>query len=216
MARGRPVRIIPAADRAVAGVFGHRGGQTFAVQARAAERSPTRPQPGGGLAFSPTSRLTFMVDIERTHLSSQSTRTPRVTSAFRGGTVTLAAPALRVSLLGGDRVGPYGIVGLAAGVSRPNVTDLFPGRVTNEVRAPFAGGGIQVPLRNRVTFFAEARMMLVVGKGADELFAVAPFRAGVAWRFLELQHQRRRTCASNSTRDQRPGSSPSTHPQIEP
>ena len=49
--------------------------------------------------------------------------------------------------------------------------------------APFAGGGIQVPLRNRVTIFAEARMMLVVGKDADELFAVAPFRAGIAWRF---------------------------------
>ena len=133
-----------------------------------------------GLAFSPTSHLTFMVDVERTHLSSQIHTDARgVTSAFRGGTVTLAAPALRVSLLGGDRVGPYGLVGLAAGVSRPNVTDLFPSRV----RGPFAGGGILVPLRNRVTFFAEARMMLVVGKEADELFAVAPFRAGIAWRF---------------------------------
>ena len=159
--------------------------QTFAVQGSG---GPTMTDPGhslaAGFAFSPTSHLTFMVDVERTHLSSRIHTDARgVTSAFRGGTVTLAAPALRVSLLGGDRVGPYGLVGLAAGVSRPNVTDLFPSRVTNEVRGPFAGGGIQVPLRNHVTLFAEARMMLVVGKEADELFAVAPFRAGIAWRF---------------------------------
>ena len=160
-------------------------GQSFAVQGSG---GPTMTDPGhslaAGLAFSPTSHLAFMVDVERTHLSSQIHTDARgVTSAFRGGTVTLAAPALRVSLLGGDRVGPYGLVGLAAGVSRPNVTDLFPVRASNEVRGAFAGAGIQVPLRNRITLFAEARMTLVVGKDVDELFAVAPFRAGIAWRF---------------------------------
>jgi hypothetical protein len=160
-------------------------GQTFAVQGSG---GPTMTDPGNslaaGFAYSPTSHLTFMVDVERTHLPSRVHTDPHgFTSAFRGGTVTLAAPALRVSLLGDDRVGPYGLVGLAAGVSRPNVTDLFPNRVTTEVRGPFAGGGIQVPLRNHLTLFAEARMMLVVGKETDELFAVAPFRAGIAWRF---------------------------------
>ena len=159
--------------------------QSFGVQGSA---GPTMTDPGNSLAagveFSPTSHLTFVLDVERTHLSSRiRTYEDGVTSAFRGGTVTLAAPALRVSLLGRERVGPYGLIGLAAGVSRPNVTDLFPNRVSTEVRAPFAGGGIQVPLKNRVTLFAEARLMLVVGKGADELFAVAPFRAGIAWHF---------------------------------
>ena len=106
-------------------------GQTFAVQASG---SPTMTDPGhslaAGFAFSPTSHLALMVDVERTHLSSQIHTDARgVTSAFRGGTVTLVAPALRVSLLGGNRVGPYGLIGLAAGVSRPNVTDLFPSRV---------------------------------------------------------------------------------------
>jgi hypothetical protein len=137
-----------------------------------------------GVGFSPMSHVTFIIDVERTHLSSQiRTYDYGVTSAFRGGTVTLVAPALRLSLLGNDRIGPYGLVGLAVGVSRPNVTDLFPNRVSSEVRAPFAGGGIQVPLRNHLTLFADARLMLVVGKNADELFALAPFRAGVAWRF---------------------------------
>ena len=159
--------------------------QSFGLQGSA---GPTMTDPGHSLAagvnFSPTPWLTLMVDLERTHISSQiRTYDDGVTAAFRGGTAILASPAVQVSLLGRDRVGPYAIVGLAAGVSRPNVTDLFPDRVTNEVRAPFAGGGIQVPLRNRVTLFAEARLMLVVGKEADDLFAVAPFRAGVAWHF---------------------------------
>jgi hypothetical protein len=159
-------------------------GQTFALHGAA---GPTMTDPGhsvaAGLEFSPTSHLTFLVDFERTHLPSRIQTYDRVTSAFRGGTVTLVAPALRLSLLGNDRVGPYGLVGLAAGVSRPNVTDLFPDDVSHQVRAPFFGGGIQMPLKNHLAFFAEARMMLVVGKEADELFALAPFRAGVAWRF---------------------------------
>lgn len=161
-------------------------GQTFQLQGSGGR---TMADPGyslaAGLGFSPTSRVTFMVDVERTHLSSRLSSDPRrgVVSAFRGGTVTVAAPALLVSLLGRDRIGPYGLVGLAAGVSRPNVTDIFPDRISTEVRAPFFGGGIQVPLRNRVTIFAEARMMLVIGTGADDLFAVAPFRAGLAWHF---------------------------------
>ena len=158
--------------------------QTFALQGSA---GPTMTDPGhsvaAGLEFSPTPHVTFLVAFERTHLPSRIQTYDRVTSAFRGGTVTLVAPAVRLSLLGNDRVGPYGLVGLAAGVSRPNVTDLFPDQVSNEVRAPFFGGGIRVPLKNHVAFFAEARMMLVVGKEVDDVFAVAPFRAGVAWRF---------------------------------
>ena len=159
--------------------------QTFTLHGSA---GPTMTDPGhslaAGLEFSPTAHVSFLVDVERTHLPSRIDTYERgVTAAFRGGTVTLVAPALRLSLLGNDRVGPYGLVGIAAGVSRPNVTDLFPDQVSHDVRAPFFGGGIQVPLTNHVAFFAEARMMLVVGKEADELFAIAPFRAGVAWRF---------------------------------
>ncbi len=160
-------------------------GQTFDLHGSG---GPTVTDPGyslaAGLGFSPTSRVTAMVDVERTHLPSRIRTYPDGgTSAFRGGTLTLGAAALCVSLLGRDRVGPYVLGGLAAGVSRPNVTDTFPTQVTNEVWAPFFGGGIQVPLRDRVTFFADVRMMLVVGKEADELFAVVPIRGGIAWRF---------------------------------
>jgi len=163
----------------------HANGQTFELHGSA---GPTVIDSGynlaAGLGFSPSSRVTFMLDAERTHLPSRlRTDFPGVTSAFRGGTLTVAAAALRVSLRGRDRVGPYGLAGIAAGVWRSNVTDVFPNPVTTGVRAPFFGGGIQVPLADRLTFFADYRMMLVVGEDADELFAVSPIRAGLAWHF---------------------------------
>jgi hypothetical protein len=95
--------------------------------------------------------------------------------------LTLGSAQLRVTPFGHDRVGPYGLVGFAAGVSRPNVNEMFPDPVTNDVRAVFFGGGIHVPLKERVSLFADGRMM--VGAEAGELLAVAPIRAGVALRF---------------------------------
>lgn len=159
--------------------------QTFDVHGSA---GPTVTDAGysvaAGVGFSPTSRLTFLVDVERTHLSTRVQADPRGSiTTFRGGTVTLGAAALRVSLFGSDRSGPYALAGLAAGVSRPHVTPTFPSRITNDVRAPFFGGGFQVPLTDRLNLFADGRLMLVVGTEADELFAVAPVRAGLTWRF---------------------------------
>ena len=158
-------------------------GQSFVLQGSG---GPTLLESGyslaGGLGFSPGSRVTVLVDVERTHLSSQVTTDGRGgVSGFRGGTLTLVAAQLRVTPLGHDRVGPYGLAGFAAGVSRPNVTELFPDRVTNDVRAIFFGGGIHVPLNERIGLFADGRMM--VGTEAGELLAVAPLRAGVALRF---------------------------------
>jgi hypothetical protein len=137
-----------------------------------------------GVGLSPISRLTFLVDVEQTHLSTRVETDPRGSiTTFRGGTVTLGTAALRVSLFGRDRIGPYAIAGFGAGVSKPNVTPTFPNRVTNNVFAPFVGGGFQVPLNEHLTIFADGRMMLVVGRESDELLGVAPIRGGVAWRF---------------------------------
>jgi hypothetical protein len=91
------------------------------------------------------------------------------------------APQLRVALFGRNRVGPYGLAGFAAGVSRLNVNDLFPDRVTNDVRAIFFGGGIQVPFNERLSLIADGRM--IIGGEAGELLAVAPIRVGVMWHF---------------------------------
>lgn len=135
---------------------------------------------GGG--FSPASHLDVLVDFERTHLSSRLESDGRGgLFGFRGGTLTLAAVQARVSLLGRDRVGPYGLAGFAAGVSQPNVNQQFPDPVTNDVRALFFGGGVQVPIGQRFGLFADGRMML--GEEAGELLAVAPIRGGIAVRF---------------------------------
>jgi hypothetical protein len=135
-----------------------------------------------GAGFSPTSRLTLAVDVERTHLFSRLTSDGRGGFAgFRGGTLTLAAPELRVSVFPSDRVGPYGLIGFAAGVSHPNVNAQFPTPVTNDVRAVFFGGGISVPVNRSLSIVADGRMM--VGAEAGELLALAPVRAGVSWRF---------------------------------
>jgi hypothetical protein len=135
-----------------------------------------------GVGLSPTSHVTILVDVERAHLSTRLTSDGRGGfSGFRGGTLTLAAAQLRVTPFGRDRIGPYGLAGFAAGVSRPNVTQTFPDPVTNDVRAVFFGGGIHVPLKERLNLFADGRMM--IGAEAGELLAVAPIRAGIAWRF---------------------------------
>jgi hypothetical protein len=157
--------------------------QSFVLQGAA---GPTIIDSGyslaGGIGYSPTSQLTVLFDVERTRLSSQSRSEGRDGLAgFRGGTLTLFAVELRVTPLGRDRVGPYGLIGVAAGVSRPNVNERFPDSVTNDARAVFFGGGIHVPLKERISLFADGRMM--IGAEAGELLAVAPIRAGVAWRF---------------------------------
>ena len=77
---------------------------------------------------------------------------------------------------------PYVLGGYAAGVSRPNVDEMFPHVVTNDARALFVGGGIQVPLGDRISAFGDIRMVFGV-EGNEQILAFAPVRAGMAWRF---------------------------------
>ena len=157
--------------------------QSFALYGSA---GPTIVDTGNSLAagagVSPTSRLSFVVAFERTHLSSRTSRDREVISNFRGGTLYLGTAEVRFSPFGRGRFGPFGLAGIAAGVSRPNVNAAFPTPVTNEVRAVFFGGGIDVPLSDRLTLFADARMT-VGAEGNEGMVAVAPVRAGMAWRF---------------------------------
>ena len=137
---------------------------------------------GLGAGVSPWRRVSLVLDVERTSRTSQLQTDARGNVfGFRGGTVTLAVPQARISFLDPDRVGPYAIVGFAAGVSRLNVTAEFPDRITNDVRALVFGGGLHVPLRDRLSVFADGRVF--VGGEENEMFGLAPIRAGLAWRF---------------------------------
>ncbi len=159
-------------------------GQTVALHAAA---GPTLGDSGysvaAGLGVSPASRLTISGNIERSHLVSRRQEYPGSVSYFRGGTFTLASAELRLSLFGRDRISPYALAGFAVGRSRPTVNDVFPDRAVHGVRAPFAGGGIHVPVGPRVTVFADVRLALVIGNAADDLYALVPLRAGLSWRF---------------------------------
>jgi hypothetical protein len=103
-------------------------------------------------------------------------------SVTRGGTLTLVSGEVRASLFPPDRVSPYVLAGIGAGVSRPTVNDVFPDPVENDLRAGYVGGGVRVPLRNGLSVFGDARAMLAV-EGGDGIMGVLPVRAGVTWRF---------------------------------
>jgi hypothetical protein len=158
-------------------------GQTWEVQGSA---GPTTTDPGHsvalGVGVSPTSRLTFLLTAERTHLTGGTGRDGDVFWRERGGTVYLGTAELRVTPWGRDRIGPFLLAGVSAGVSHPNVNAAFPTRVSNDVRALAVGGGLLVPLRHDVAIVAEYRFIYGTD-GVEGIVAVAPIRAGVSWRF---------------------------------
>ena len=135
---------------------------------------------GAGFLVNP--RVTIQLGLERSHLSSRTRSDGRGgESVFRGGTVTYGSAELNVTLFGRERVTPYALAGFAAGISHPSVNASFPNRVTNDVRAVFFGGGVHVPVRDSLSVFADARM--VIGGEAGETLALLPLRAGIGWRF---------------------------------
>jgi hypothetical protein len=121
-------------------------------------------------------------NVDRTHLASRTTGNRDVIADFRGGTLLMGTAEVRFAPLGRQRVGPFVLAGLAAGVSHPNVNEVFPDRVTNQVRGVFAGGGLDVPLSDRALVFADVRMLLA-SEGNDGVAGVVPLRVGFAWRF---------------------------------
>jgi hypothetical protein len=157
--------------------------QSIAVQGSA---GPTLSDGGvslaAGIGFSPISRVTLLAQVERTEIFSRFRDDGRGSrSAFRGGTVTLGTAEVRAALRGRDRWSPYVLGGFGVGVSRPNVNETFPDRVSNTARVIFYGGGVHVPVRDRLSVFADARVM--IGDEAGELLAIAPLRAGLTWQF---------------------------------
>ena len=135
-----------------------------------------------GVGFLPNPHLTLRLGFERTQLSARTRSDGRGGgSLFRGGAVTYGSAELNVSLFGRERMSPYVLAGFAAGISHPTVNESFRDRVTNDVRVVFFGGGLHLPVHDRITVFTDARIM--IGGEAGETLALAPGPAGVAWRF---------------------------------
>ena len=98
-----------------------------------------------GVGFSPTPRLTIIVDVQQIRLATRVQTDLRGTTRTAGGTATLGEASLRVSLFGKERVDPYAIVGIGAGVSKPASIGTFPDRGSIDVHASFVGGGFRAP-----------------------------------------------------------------------
>ena len=129
------------------------------------------------LVFSPNEHLDFLVSGERIHLPTEATDF----SATRGGTATFISGEVRVSPFSSNRVSPYVLASFGRGKSRPNVNDLFPDPVTNDVWLLFVGGGVRFPLTGRLSAFADVRAGIEGER--DTIFLLVPVRGGVAWRF---------------------------------
>lgn len=137
-----------------------------------------------GVDFSPVPYVALVFNVERTHIASRVSRERDVISTFRGATLTLGTVELRVRPFGHHRVGPYGLIGTGAGVAHPNEDEQFRGEgTTGRVRSVFLGGGLHVPVRQRLSIFAEFRMMLVGEVEGEGLLGAGPLRVGLAWRF---------------------------------
>jgi hypothetical protein len=166
-----------------AGASAQSPASSFSIQGAA---GPTIVDPGHNLSaaigFSPMPRLTLLLDVQRTHIPTRITRHEHGSSATRGGTLTALSGEVRVSLWPSPRVTPYALAGLGGGISRPNVNATFPSRVKNSAGFLFFGGGVQVPVRERLSVFGDVRM-LAGAEGNDGVLAMIPVRVGVSWRF---------------------------------
>ena len=177
------VVMVPAVARAQS------SGPSFSIQAAA---GPTLVETGytvsAAVGFSPWSRITFLLDVQRTQQNPRITRTdtPEYSSVstFRGGRMTAVSGEVRASLFPPERWTPYALAGFGGGTSKPTVNEDFPNPVTNDARFIFFGGGAQVPIGKHLSAFGDIRLLVgAEGRDADGLLAILPVRFGMAWRF---------------------------------
>jgi hypothetical protein len=168
---------------APAGAAGQGTGSRVSVQGSAG----TDINAGGdsqsvSIGFSPNGRLDILISAERAHWPTEVTRSDgRDFSATRGGTTTFVSGGVRFLLVRGNRLSPYVLASAGRGISRPNVNDLFPERVSNDATLLFFGGGVTIALSERLSAFADIRFGIQSER--DSIIGLTPVRGGIAWRF---------------------------------
>lgn len=135
----------------------------------------------GSFAYSLTPRLSVLAEAERLHIPTDVTLHESEYGATRGGTQRFVSGQVRLTLLPDRGVSPYVFGGMGFGTSRPNVNELFPDPVTNDLRVVFAGGGIRVRVGARFTVLGDARFTLAAEN--DDVSLWVPVRVGLAWLF---------------------------------
>ncbi len=136
------------------------------------------------VGFSLGDRVNILINGERIHMPTEVTQHEQSVSTTRGGTTMFVSGEVQILPLTFSRVSPYALAGAGRGISRPNVNDTFPDRVTNDAGLLFFGGGIRVPVTERLSVFGDLRFVLQLESGGDgDVFLFVPLRGGVAWRF---------------------------------
>ena len=134
------------------------------------------------IGISPNERLDILITAERFHWPTEVRRSDaRDLSATRGGTTQLISAEVRVLPFTSNRISPYVLASAGRGISRPNVNDIFPDRVTNDATVLFIGGGVRIPVTARLSAFADMRFGIQAER--DSISGLAPVRGGVGWRF---------------------------------
>jgi hypothetical protein len=131
--------------------------------------------------FAPWRALSVFVNVERNHVPTRIRRYPEGFAATRGGTLTSVSGEVRYTVWQGERIAPFVLAGLGAGISQPNVNDIFTSRVTNNANVVYAGGGLIFPVGHGLALSVDAKFLLLAGR--EEIGAMVPIRAGVSWRF---------------------------------
>jgi hypothetical protein len=133
--------------------------------------------------FAPTRSLTLLVSAERSYVRDEIERYEGGYSLERGGTEQFFSAELRYAIFVRKRVSPYVLGGAGRGISRPNVSEVFPDTKRRDIYVIYFGAGVRIPVRRRLDFFADARITMA-GEAESDYFGVRyPVRAGVAWRF---------------------------------
>jgi hypothetical protein len=127
-------------------------------------------------------RFGVVVNAERSHVPTDVTFFEGGYSASRGATTRFISGEFRYAPVTYKRTSPYVIAGIGRGVSRPNVNEFFPDRVTHKVTLQVPGFGVRVLLTEHLSAFADIRFMFQSRRGEPDAGGFGPMRGGLAWR----------------------------------
>ena len=135
------------------------------------------------VGFAVSRLATVAATVERSHIPTKLSTFPGGSSVTRNGTLTSMSGEFRLTVPVGTRWTPYGLVGAGVGESVLNVNEFFPDPITRTANLGYVGGGVRYALHPAVALFSDVKLILVVGRDADDVSARVPVRAGVSFRF---------------------------------
>ena len=124
-----------------------------------------------------------VVNAERSHVPTNVTFFDNGYSATRGATTRFVSGEFRYVPVTFKGISPYVIAGIGRGVSRPNVNQYFPDRITHTVTLQYPGFGVGVRMTGHLSAFADLRFMFQSRSGEPDAGGFGPVRGGLAWRF---------------------------------